>query len=606
MTIVLRDYQQAAITAIEASWNEGITRPAVVIATGGGKTSIFSALIGRHVENMRKQGKRILVLAHRGELLEQAEARIKLQNPGVWTAVVKGNRGQKTHQFADVVIASAQTLARPKRRESVDRIGMVIVDECHVAASKSYIEILTHYGVLDGETPAVGFTATLTRMNGGLPDVWQSVAFEYGIARLIKDGFLVPPVAHVVNVPGLNLSTTRVTAGEYNAKDVADALEGSAAFTIIAGEYRRLAADRAGVVFMPTVATAQHQAAAFAATDIAAECITGEMGVEERKGVYERYNSGATQVIVNCNVLIEGWDAPHTSAVVIGRPTLNPGNFIQQVGRGLRLSPGKTDCLVLDLSGASHRHSLAGVNDLLSECESHACDCDCLSCGCNGRCKCAIRKDCGCRCIEQHEAVTGCRCAGSEDCPCRCGDMEGDNPCECPNNIECGCKGEGDPRETKEVDASALTEMTVMDILGETLAKGSYSWLETRAGIPFLPSGQSQNLFLLPAPDGSGFFVGLADGTGRHAKVTRLDSGALPPEEAKAAAETHADGTGYTYNNRGASWRRTPASEPQLRVLKSMGVTPPDKCRKGQASDMIAIHKMSATVDLKFSKYLTT
>lgn len=606
MTITLRPYQQDAVDAIEANWNEGITRPAVVIATGGGKTTIFSALIGRHVERLRKEGKRILVLAHRGELLEQAEARIKLQNPGIWTAIVKGSRGQKTHQFADVVIASIQTLARPKRRSAIDRIGLVIVDECHTVGSQSYRDVLTHYGVLGGETPAVGFTATLTRMDGGLPDVWQAVAYQRKIHALIKDGNLVPPVAHVVNVPGLNLSTTRVTQGDLNAKDIAEALEGSAAFSIIAGEYKKLASERPGVVFMPSVATAQMQAEAFRNVGITSECITGAMGVAERSGVYERYNAGATQVIVNCNVLIEGWDAPHTSVVVIGRPTLNPGNYIQQVGRGLRLHPGKTDCIVMDLSGASHRHSLAGVNDLESDCESQSCDCSCLSCGCGARCKCSIRKDCGCRCIEQHETVKGCKCAGTDDCPCLCvgEEINPEAPCECSNNVECGCKGEGEPREQKEVEASVLTDMTVMDILGEVTAKSSYTWLETDAGIPFIQCGNSCAVFLLPAPDGSGFFLGLTQDMRRKSAIQRLDNGAVSAEVAKRTLEGHVDAMGWTYSNRKAAWRRTAASEPQMRVLASMGVTLEGEPTKGAVSDAISVVKASRCLDHRFGKYM--
>lgn len=600
MSIVLRPYQQDAVDAIEANWADGITRPAVVIATGGGKTTIFSHLIGRHVERLRKEGKRILVLAHRGELLEQAEARIKLQNPSVWTAIVKGNRGQKTHRFADVVIASIQTLARPKRREAVDRIGMVIVDECHTVGSKSYKDVLTHYGVLGGETLAVGFTATLTRMDGGLPDVWQAVAYQRKIAALIKDGNLVHPIAHVVNVPGLNLSTTRVTAGDLNAKDIANALEGSAAFRVIAEEYKSLCGERPGVVFMPNVATALEQAEAFQRVGIASECITGQMGVEDRAGVYKRYNEGDTQVIVNCNVLIEGWDAPHTSVVVIGRPTLNPGNYIQMVGRGLRLHPGKSDCIVMDLSGASHKHSLAGVNDLESDCTAN-CDCNCLRCGCGDRCKCAIRKDCGCRCIEVHEAnaAKGCRCAGTDDCPCRCAgeEISPDVPCECANDIECGCKGEGAAKEAKEAEASVLTQRTVMDILGESLTKSSYTWLKTYAGADFIQCGNNCLVFLLPAKDGSGFHVGVTDTLTRNSKIEKLSGDALPADQAKDVAEAHVDAMGWTYSNRKASWRRTPASEAQVRVIQGLGQTITGPISKGAASDMIAVAKASRCLD---------
>lgn len=602
MTIVLRDYQESALAAIEDSWSTGINRPAVVAATGAGKTSIFSALIGRHVEKLRANGQRVLVLAHRDTLLEQGDERIKLQNPGIWTAIVKGSRGQKTHQFADVVIASVQTLARPKRREAIDRIGLVIVDECHLAASKSYRDVLDHYGCFDErQTPTVGFTATLTRMNGGLPDVWQSVAYEKGIASLIAEGFLVPPVAKSVDV-GLNLATTRVTAGDLNTKDLANALEASAAFDTIADVWTEQASGRPTIAFLPNVETTEKLRDAFRARGVAAESVIGATPATERRAAFERYRTGVTQVLTSCMTLTEGFDAPSTSCVIIGRPTINPGLFIQMVGRGLRLAPGKDDCLVLDIAGASLKHNLAGVNDLESDCLSQ-CDCDCLSCGCGGRCKCGIRQ-CGCACIEQHESAQKPCC--DERCECGC---EGELPdggvhCICNLNPDCQCKGEGPVVEDKEVSAEVLRNLMDVDVLGEELAASPYTWLATPAGVRILPVGTAAALFLLPSPDGDGYFQGLVTGSSPDAPVTRLDDGALPADAAREAMEEYASGTGFTYNARKASWRRSPASDAQKGLLRRMGVVVPDGISKGDASDLLSSHKFGRAIDSRFSRYV--
>lgn len=608
VTITLRPYQTAAIEAIEASWAEGINRPAVVAATGAGKTTIFSELIGRHIEKLRANGQRILLLAHRETLLEQGEERIKLQNEGIWTAVVKGSRGQKTHQFADVVVASVQTLARPKRREAIDRIGMVIVDECHLAASRSYLDVLAHYGCMDErQTPTVGFTATLTRMNGGLPDVWQSVAYSKGIASLISEGFLVPPVARSVDV-GLNLATTRVTGGDLNTGDLAAAMIDTAAFDVIADEWVRIASDRPTIAFLPNVETTERLRDAFLARGVSAESVIGATPATERRAAFERYNNGTTRVLTSCMTLTEGFDAPATACVIIGRPTINPGLFIQMVGRGLRLANGKTDCLVLDVAGASLKHSLAGVNDLESDCLS-SCECGCLSCGCSDRCKCGIRQ-CGCPCIELHEAPSkACRCAGSDDCSCGCpgvlpGDEEGHETCFCEDNPECACRGEGPVQEDKEVSADVLKNLMDVDILGAELAASTYTWLSTTAGIRFLPVGQDVNLFLLPSPDGDGYFQGLVEGTSPKAPVKRLDEGALPVAEARSAMEEYASTTGFSFNSRKASWRRTPASDAQKGLLRRMGVAVPDGCRKGDASDLLASTKVSRVLDDRFGKYV--
>lgn len=605
----LRDYQTQALDALEATWAEGINRPAVVLPTGAGKTVVFSALIARKLKELRAKGQRVLVLAHREELLEQAEAKIKATIPGVWTCILKGSRGQKKHEFADVIVASVQTMARPKRREAVDRIGLVIVDECHRYAAKSYRDVLAHYGCMDDNgTQTVGFTATLTRMDGGLPDVWQSVAYSRKIHAMIKDGYLVHPVARSIEVPGLNLASTRVTAGDLNSGDIASALEDSAAFGTIAETWCQEASDRPTIVFMPNVETCHKMVDAFRVyCDTTAEVISGETGTQDRKAAYARFNSGATQVLVSCMVLTEGFDAPQTSCVIIGRPTLNPGLYIQMVGRGLRLHPGKTDCLVLDIAGASLKHNLAGVNDLESDCEGR-CDCNCLSCGCSDRCKCGIRQ-CGCRCIEQHEAPSKlCKCAGSENCACGCpGDMDGTglDACACHLNPDCACRGEGPVQPDKEVALEVLKNLTAVDILGEELAASSYTWLKTNAGIRFLQIGRTDALFLLPAPAG-GYFLGKVHGTARLAPVERLDDGAQDAATVKAAAEDYASRTGYTFNDRKASWRRTAASQAQKDLLTRMRVEFPADLRKGDASDLLSQHKMSQALDHRFAKYLVT
>ncbi len=603
----LRPYQSEALAAVEASWSEGINRPAVVLPTGAGKTVCFSGLIASQIERLRKDGKRVLVLAHREELLEQAEAKIKAMVPDAWTAIVKGGRGAKKHQFADVVIASVQTLARANRRESVDRIGLVIVDECHRYAAKSYRAVLDHYGCMDDrQTPTVGFTATLTRMDGGLPDVWQSVAYSKKIHWMIKQGFLAPAVARSISIPGLNLSSTRITGGDLNTGDLSAALMDTAAFDVIADSWMECASDRPTIAFMPDVRTAEALAKAFLDRDVFTEVITGETASTERKAAYERFSDGTTSVLVSCMVLTEGFDAPHTSCVIIGRPTLNPGLYIQMVGRGLRKADGKSDCLVLDVAGASLNHSLAGVNDLESDCGSK-CDCNCLSCGCTDRCKCGIRQ-CGCRCIEQHEAPSKvCRCAGeSGDCGCGCEgeQLDGSVHCICNLNDECGCNG-GDELilEAKEVDAAVLRNLVEVDILGVELAGSSYTWLSTNAGIRFLPVGQDVNLFLLPCPDG-GYFQGIVEGSSPKAPVKRLDAGALPADEARSAMERYAESTGFTFNDRKASWRRTPASPAQKALLGRMRVDVPEGCRKGQASDLLASAKASKALDVRFGSYV--
>lgn len=610
MSFTLRPYQHDTISAIESSWASGINRPACVLATGAGKTVIFSRLIEQNIGRLRAEGKRVLVLAHREKLLEQAEAKIREEIPGVWTSIVKGNRGKNTHQLADVVIASVQTLARRliDGREMVGRIGMVIVDECHNYAADTYVDVLKHYGCMDDSedaTRTVGFTATLTRMEGGLPAVWESVAYTKKIHELIKEGFLIPPTALSVNVPGLNLATTRVTGGDLNTGDLARALNDSKAFEVIVRSWLKLAAGRPTIAFMPNVATTHKLSEAFAAAGVKAESVTGSSGVRERQGAFDRFDSGETTVLSSCMTLTEGFDAPQTSCVIIGRPTVNPGLYIQMIGRGLRLHPGKEDCLVLDIAGASLKHSLAGVNDLESECSS-ACDCNCLKCGCGEQCKCGIQK-CDCSCVEQHVTVKVCKCAGSDECSCTCpGEMVDElDACHCTlmgSNCEC-YSGEAPEKEQKEVAAEVLANLTAVDILGAELKKSHYAWVKTPGGIDLLQVAPDTAVFMMPAPEG-GFFLGQVKGFREKAPVTRLDSGPVDAATGRATLEDVAGQSEYSYNVKGASWKRKPASEAQKGQLRRMGIEFDPKLKSGQASDLMTGGWFGIALDHRFSTYV--
>ena len=147
-----------------------------------------------------------------------------------------------------------------------------------------------------------------------------------------------------------------------------------------------------------------------------------------------------------------------------------------------------------------------------------------------------------------------------------------------------------------------------MDILGTELAASPFTWLTTKAGIRFLPVGTDVNLFLLPDPlrPPGQFFQGRVEGTNAKASVSRLDNGSTDPAVARKAMEDYAATTDFTYNSRGASWRRTPASEAQLNLLRRMGEVAPEGIKKGEASDMLAVAKVSRILDGRFGKYVTT
>lgn len=353
----LRPYQADTITALGAAWNQGHNRAAAVLPTGSGKTVIFSHLAKRAHEQRR----RTLVLAHREELLHQAADKLRAVAPGIPVGIVKAARNE--HQDAAVIVASVQTLARPKRREQITDIGLLIVDEAHHAAASTYRQTMTHFGAWRG-LPTAGLTATMVRQSGGLAEVWPHIVYRRDILEMIGDGYLVDVRGKTVQLAGLDLDTIASRAGDFQDAALGEALDDAEAAQAIADAYRQHAADRPGVVFTPTVATAHSFAEALTAAGIPAAAIWGAMPPDERAETLRRYADRELQVLTNCAVLTEGFDAPWASCVVIARPTRSVGLYVQMVGRVLRPFPGKTDALVLDLTGASTRHKLASIVDL--------------------------------------------------------------------------------------------------------------------------------------------------------------------------------------------------------------------------------------------------
>lgn len=360
--VKLRDYQREAVAAIRASWAGGVRRPACVLPTGAGKTVVFSDLIMR---DLRDGSDRVLVLAHRDELIRQAVSKIKSVAPYLRVGVCKAGEDQVG---APVVVGSVQTMRNEARRRRVRNVGLVVVDECHHATAPSYREVLSYYGCFDDGARAVGFTATMSRGDGvGLGSVWQGVVYERDIRYMITRGFLVPPRGVYVRVEDLNLANVKRTAGDYSEGALGDALTASMAPERIVDAYREHASGRPTLLFVPTVAFAELMVGRFTAAGVTARVVHGGQGADERRAALAAFRDGRVSVLVNCMVLTEGTDLPLASCVIIARPTTHVGLYVQMVGRVLRPYPGKTEALVLDVVGVSRRHRLAGLTDLIGE-----------------------------------------------------------------------------------------------------------------------------------------------------------------------------------------------------------------------------------------------
>lgn len=352
-----RPYQQEAIAAVRDAWGRGVVRPAVVMATGLGKTVVFAHLASGAVD----AGQKVLVLVHRDELAKQAKKTIQSVAPDLRVGIVKAELNEVD---APVVVGSVQTLMRPNRRESLTGIGMIVADECHHAAAPSWSEVLEHYGAFDG-TPTVGFTATMNRADSrGLGDVWQEVVFKRDILWGIMNGYLCDLRGESVTVDGLDLATVAKSRGDYQDGSLGEALEACGAGQIAAQAYREKAGNRQGFAAWPTVSCAHSTAEDFNAAGIPTEVIVGDTPYEERDRIFERYRKRETQVLSSVMALTEGWDMPQAEVALIGRPTTNPGLFTQIAGRVARTFPGKTEGLILDVVGATRNVSLSSIVDL--------------------------------------------------------------------------------------------------------------------------------------------------------------------------------------------------------------------------------------------------
>lgn len=357
----LRPYQVEAIKSITAADREGVKRPLVVHPTGTGKTVTFTHLIAQRAGIGRS-----VVLVHRDELAQQTVEKIGMVAPELATGVVKAERDDVS---ADVVVASVQTASRDRRLARLiesartSPFGTVVVDEAHHAPAPTWTKVLTGLGSFSPYGPlTVGFTATPER-DGKSLGVWDKVVSYMSIREAIYAGYLCGVTGQTVRT-SMDLGKVRKTRGDYADGSLGDELENSGAIEEIADAYVKYAAERKGVAFTPTVETATHLAAALCERGIPAEMVSGQTPTEERRAILGRLKTGQTQVVTNCAVLTEGFDEPSISCVVVARPTKFHGLYVQMVGRGTRLYPGKKDLLVLDVTGASERHDLVAVVDL--------------------------------------------------------------------------------------------------------------------------------------------------------------------------------------------------------------------------------------------------
>lgn len=351
----LRPYQNEAKAAVLGQWEQGVQRTLLVLPTGCGKTIVFAKIS----EDCVKRGERVLILAHRGELLEQAAD--KIHKACNLNCAVEKAEETSLGSFWRITVGSVQTLMRESRlaRFLPDYFDTIIIDEAHHAVSDSYQRILQHFS----GAKVLGVTATPDRGDmKNLGQVFDSLAYEYTLPRAIREGYLCPIKALTIPL-NLDLTGVSVQAGDFRAADLDTALDPY--LYQIADEMQKSCADRKTVVFLPLVKTSQKFRDILNERGFRAAEVNGNS--DDRAEILRDFEAGKYNVLCNSMLLTEGWDCPSVDCVIVLRPTKVRGLYCQMVGRGTRLSPGKKDLLLLDFLWHTQRHELCRPAHLICE-----------------------------------------------------------------------------------------------------------------------------------------------------------------------------------------------------------------------------------------------
>lgn len=364
----LLEWQRDAIHSVHAHATEGAKRILCVAATGMGK-SVALANIARAFDA------RTLILAHREELIDQLAATVTQWWPEASVGKVMAHHHEPD---AKVVVATVQTLYSDKRlARTPGPFDLIICDEAHHTQAPQWLKVLDHYcgtaellpgmPVPDAAPIVIGFTATPDRADRKGVAEWfgHRIACSYDTRWAIDQGYLCDLRTLTVQLAGLDLDKVETRNGDFADGDLGRALMGDGAPARIVEAWQAHGEDRQTMVFSPTIDMSRAVAAEFAKAGVAAEHMDGGARKDDRRATLQRFRDGATKVLCNVALYTEGVDVPETACIIMARPTKSRALFSQVVGRGLRRAPDKTDCVLIDLAGASKKHSLVQAHDIL-------------------------------------------------------------------------------------------------------------------------------------------------------------------------------------------------------------------------------------------------
>lgn len=531
--LALRPYQSDSLAQLYKSYREGKNRLLVSLPTGTGKTILFSHLVAR------TQG-RSLVIAHRDELLEQAANKIKMLLPNADVGIVKAERNQLNSQ---IVVASVQTLAREKRLAQLGKdFSTIIVDEAHHATADTYIKVLKSLGCFNKENPPLTLGVTATPERGdkvGLDKVFQEIVYHRNLLDMMSEQYLSDLTWKQLQL-NVDLDNVETRAGDFIESQLIKALSNTNLPEEILNAFQQYASKRKTIVFVPGVALARETATLFQQHNIKCESIDGKLSTEERKAILARLTIGETQVVVNCLILTEGFDEPSLEAVIFARPTKSKSFYLQMLGRGTRLHPGKTDCLVIDLVGVTQKHKLVTLPNLFGLAPDKLKSKSVLT-------------------AHQEETTRQAQLKAQAEAKAKV------------------LENQTETSETRKAVEAAQKEQRTIKFNWLKLSDNRYA-LSMGQGIIFLirqPNTQDKWVTLLNEPD----------------KTKTLLAKDLPLDYAQGVAQDYVRNLkALVLIDMEAEWRKLSPSQKQLDLLEKLSINFPDDVNKGQASDLITLY----------------
>ena len=357
--LTLRPYQQAAITAIYGYFQNSTGNPLVVIPTAGGKSLVMAAFIEGVLKAWPDQ--RILIVTHVRELIAQNHAEMIGLWPEAPAGIYSAGLGKREAQ-ARILFAGIQSIHR--RAQEIGHTDLVLIDEAHLIPGNSstmYRRFLDGLAQINPVLKVIGLTATPFRLDSGMlhegkSALFTDIAYEAPVRDLIDAGYLSPLVS---KQPATRLDVSKVgtRAGDFIQRDLAAAVDQEAITRSAVTEIIEHGAERKSwLAFCSGVEHARHVAEEFGRQGISCRTIFGDTPKEERDALIAAFKRGEFRALASMGVLTTGFNAPGVDLIALLRPTKSAGLYVQMVGRGTRLAPGKENCLVLDFAGNVRRH----------------------------------------------------------------------------------------------------------------------------------------------------------------------------------------------------------------------------------------------------------